>query len=280
MCLWTAVTEQLEPIQHNNIEDHIFELYSERQLQNNLGYVDRTANEITVTLPKNKIDLNITQSLTQLANQKSNASSTGFICWQSSIFFIDWLISPECPFQLSKTFTILELGSGSAGICASVLLSKVQHFIATDQKHVLKLLRQNIENNVSNFTSQSSFKTSGGNPHKLIDVVEFDWENIEMGKFNIQSLNMQKEHPDIIIACDTIYNEYLIPHFVQSLNALMAGNQQTVALVAIQLRDLITFEVFVTEVVQSGKLLLYNVPDHFLSDDLKNGYVVYCILKN
>ncbi len=80
MCLWTAVTEQLEPIQHNNIEDHIFELYSERQLQNNLGYVDRTANKITVTLPKNKIDLNITQSLTQLANQKSNASSTGFIC--------------------------------------------------------------------------------------------------------------------------------------------------------------------------------------------------------
>lgn len=71
MCLWTAVTEQLEPIQHNNIEDHIFELYSERQLQNNLGYVDRTANKITVTLPKNKIDLNITQSLTQLANQKA-----------------------------------------------------------------------------------------------------------------------------------------------------------------------------------------------------------------
>ena len=69
MCLWTAVTEQLEPI-HTTLKI-IFELYSERQLQNNLGYVDRTANKITVTLPKNKIDLNITQSLTQLANQKA-----------------------------------------------------------------------------------------------------------------------------------------------------------------------------------------------------------------
>lgn len=70
MCHWATVIKQLELIQHDNIEDHIFELYSERQLQNNLGYVDRTANEITVTLPRNKIDLNITQSLTLLANQK------------------------------------------------------------------------------------------------------------------------------------------------------------------------------------------------------------------
>lgn len=280
MCHWATVIKQLELIQHDNIEDHIFELYSERQLQNNLGYVDRTANEITVTLPRNKIDLNITQSLTLLANQKSNPSSTGYICWKSSIHFTDWLISSECPFKLSKKFTILELGSGTAAVCASVLLSKVQHFIATDQKHVLKLLRQNIENNVSSFTNSIISKNRGGKHHQVIDVIEFDWENIDMGKLNIQSLNLQKQYPDVIIACDTIYNEYLISHFIKSLNTLMADSQKTVALVAIQLRDPITFEVFVTEVVQDRNLSLYNVPDHLLSDDLKNGYVVYCILKS
>lgn len=61
--------------------------------------------------------------------------------------------------QIIEKFTILELGSGTAAVCASVLLSKVQHFIATDQKHVLKLLRQNIENNVSSFTNSIISKT-------------------------------------------------------------------------------------------------------------------------
>ncbi|KAL6452604.1 RKM5 Ribosomal lysine N-methyltransferase 5 [Candida maltosa Xu316] len=263
MSNWSGLIRQLELVDEDSIDDHVFELYSERQLQNNLGYFDRSKNTISITLPHSQIDLTITQSLTQLSNQSSNSSSTGFICWQSSIFFTDWLLSSSnCPIKLNPELTVLELGSGVAGIVPTILSSKSKHVIATDQKHILKLLKSNIEENT--YASMTTTTKS------RIDVIEFDWEDVDSGIIGVET-------PDVVIACDTIYNEYLIPYFINSLRNLLGD--QSIAFVCVQLRDSITMEKFVTDVVNDEMLILYTVPSSLLNEELRNGYVVYCIVK-
>lgn len=254
---------QCEILDVHNVEEHIFELYSERQLENKLGYHDRSSNKIEIILPNSQYGFEISQSLSGLSDQKSNSSSTGFVCWDASIHVADWLLaSRDCPNKLSKDLTVLELGSGVGGIIASAIQDKVGRYIATDQKHILKLLEENILNN-----------TSKQNYH----VVEFDWENIEYGLQNLDDLGVSNEAIDLIVACDTIYNEYLIPHFINALKSTMSHH--SVAIVCLQLRDSITFEEFVNTVVDDDELRAYNIPSDLLNDELTGGFVVYAFSK-
>ncbi|RCK67610.1 Ribosomal lysine N-methyltransferase 5 [Candida viswanathii] len=254
---------QCEVIDEENVEEHIFELYSERELQNNLGYHDRTANKITIELPHSHQDFSISQSLSRLSDHKVNSSTTGFVCWDASIYFADWLLaSPVCPVTLSKDFTVLELGSGVGGIVACALQDKVGRYVATDQKHLLELLEENIVNNT---------------PRKNYDVVEFDWEDIECGLEALKELGVDGESVDVVVACDTIYNEYLIPYFLNAMKSVMSGS--TVAIVCLQLRDSITFEHFVHTIIGDEELELSNVPGRLLSAELNNGFVVYALTK-
>lgn len=82
---------------------------------------------------------------------------------------------------------------------------------------------------------------------------------------------------DVILACDTIYNEYLIGPFINTLKKLLHANAY--ALVAIQLRDAVTIERFVTELVQSEGLSAYVVPPNLLTRGLKLGYQIYYVTK-
>lgn len=260
VCSWIS---QCETICENNVEEHIFELYSERQLQNKLGYHDRSSNKIMIDLPNSNCGFEITQSLSRLSDQKSNSSSTGFVCWDASIHIADWfLTSLECPIKLSNELTVLELGSGVGGIVACAIQDKVGKYIATDQKHILKLLQENIHNN----TTKQNY-----------NIVEFDWENVELGLHNLNELGVTNESIDLVVACDTIYNEYLIPYFISALKCTMSHH--SVALVCLQMRDSITFEEFVNTVVEDKELHVYNIPTSLLNNELSKGFVVYAFRK-
>lgn len=274
--------DQLLNIDIDTLHDHIFRLYvehkpSERQ---HLGYVDKSTETLDVTLPRANIDLTISQSLTSLSG---SASSTGFVCWQSSVNFADWLLTdPLCPFrEMFLPFSsVLELGAGVGGVLASVLGPRVGRYVATDQKHVLKLLKANFAANVvsQRYQTSTSTKSHGGPKQRTdetwstIDFLEFDWEHVDAGSHAY--LQLAGSRPDVILATDTIYNQYLVPYFVASLNEMMDNN--TTAIVTIQLRDEDVTECFLQTVLDEG-LQLYVVPDNMLDATLLEGFMVYCI---
>lgn len=298
----------LEKLSQENLDEYIFTLYSENAPQSRLGYVNKNADLVTITLPESHIDLHIQQSISQLSSTKETTSTTGFVCWSSSVQFSDWILSgnSSSPIKLSKSDTVLELGSGVGGICAATLSGKVGHYVATDQKHVLKLLSSNLANNLDGFESSTmnsdlptTLKKSSHinatantetNKHEIrnktkrndkyknsrIDVVEFDWEDLELGLDRLGHTN--HDEINIIIACDTIYNEYLITPFINAIKALLT-QEHTIALITVQLRDAITMETFVTRLVNDTSLVISVFKRHLLSKDLKNGFEVYHITR-
>lgn len=263
-----------------DVEDHIFELYTNRPPpeDQNLGYVDRSKEVLHISVAD--FDLTIKQSLSSLSSSKE-ASSTGFVFWKSTARMVEWILNEKSPFYSTlhnkNDLVVVELGAGIAGVCASILGPKVGKYVATDQKHILKLLKYNIEENT----------------RSDIDVVEYDWEYLEHGlnqyynlfdrdekridkkKKRVEKVR-QSNKPDLIIACDTIYNEYLIPHFIAAFAQLM--DDSTGVLVTLQLRESDVMEAFVTEVIRS-ELNIYCIPEDLLSEQLVNGFVVYYITR-
>ncbi|KAK6458698.1 putative cytosine deaminase FCY1 [Scheffersomyces xylosifermentans] len=299
---------QFEAIGEDAVEEHIFELYSTRRPldRQHLGYVDKSREMLNVSFPSLQVYLNIRQSLTSLSSS-TETSSTGFVIWQSSLLFVEWVAGdPNCPFysifNSKSNITVLELGSGVSAICATILGPRVGRYVATDQKHILRLLMDNFVNNIDSDRWESSTipkedinstKLGKKGPNKKkkvseaykpgsnskIDFIEYDWEYMDQGNYNYKELFQAEESsqaPDIILASDTIYNEYLIPYFIEALGSLLT--EKSVALVVLQLRDSITHEEFVAQLVQSG-LKLFSIPETKLSDKLKRGFVVYYITK-
>ena len=263
------------------VDDHIFELFTYHTPPENqdLGYVDRRSESIDITLHRSNIDLSISQSLTELSSTKET-SSTGFVCWKSAVYFTDWLLSDErCPFYLifrnKSSLKVLELGTGVAGICVSLLGPLVGTYTATDQKHILKLLKQNFETNAGTqkYTSTTLKRppTKHTNPPR-IEFIEFDWEDLDNAMYNCETLGL--DPPDLVIACDTIYNDYLIPHFISAFTILL--RQGTGILITLQLRQPDTLESFVRQVVDAS-LNMYYIPYDMLSEELTAGFVVYYI---
>lgn len=275
-------------IDQDDLYDHLFHLYVEHKPseKQHLGYVDKSSDLLEVLLPKANLDLTIQQSLTSLSSG-TESSTTGFICWQGAVNFADWVLAdPRCPFydffHSRCPITILELGAGVGAVLASVFGPKVSNYVASDQKHVLKLMKTNFVNNVvsQRYHSTTSTRALEGGPKQkedeswsTINFIEFDWEHLDIGVANFRKIT-SKQYPDVILASDTIYNGHLIPHFVNTLKIMMS--KQTIALVTIQLRDEGVTEQFLQEIFDQG-LLLNAVPDQYLDEKLIEGFMVYCI---
>lgn len=274
----------LDEITLDIVSDHIFDLYTERYgSSKDLGYNDRSKDEITVTLKKSDIDINVKQSLSQLSSGKES-SSTGFVTWESSGRLCDWLLTDERgPFyhlfhDQKGSLDVMELGAGVGGVCVSVLAPLCKRYICTDQKHILKLLKLNIVNNSRNpfkSTSLSMDGTRKGNKHvPIVEVMEYDWEDYENGLWEYEQYCEVNNRPNLIIACDTIYNEYLIPHFINALKVLLTPENG--GLVTVHLRDDSVQESFLVECLQR-ELRVFSVPNELVSEELNDGFAVYYV---
>lgn len=258
---------------HHDLYDHLYDIYTSHKPREDqhLGYVDKSADTIHIALPLSHIDLSIQQLITALYS-KTQTSSTGFVCWQVALHFADWVLaSPQCPFRdRLSALTVLELGAGTSGLLAAVLGPQTRHYVASDQKHILKLLRANFAANVT--SERYTVGRAGKDSWSRIDFIEFDWEQPEYGKSEFERVS--DSFPDLILACDTVYNEYLLPHFVRAMKTMMGP--QTLAVVAIQLRDEAVTEAFL-ETLFAENLRVYVVGDQHLTDELIHGFAVYCI---
>lgn len=219
---------QLAPLNEDTLYEHIFERYVELErnsanLKQDLGIQSRTATTIEidiepppVVLEKKKrkkrqnerradaelYNVVVEQSLSDLNSSVSNNNSTtGYVLWSSTPFFIRWLLySDESkPFRFlcdavevtnnrslgdddddddneqnveipplysvrneNSRVGIIELGTGISPLMAVILSNHVDHYVCTDQRGILNKLKQNIKENVSQVTRRECISKSLG----------------------------------------------------------------------------------------------------------------------
>ncbi|OBA22509.1 hypothetical protein METBIDRAFT_39159 [Metschnikowia bicuspidata var. bicuspidata NRRL YB-4993] len=276
-------------ISHESLYEHVFAAHTEHRpcAHQHLGYVDKSADKINVCLPRAGVDLSVQQLLLSLSSG-TQLSSTGFICWQTALYFADWAVAfAPCPLAavLHKDSVVLELGAGVSAVLAAVVGPRVGHYVASDQAHLLKLMKQNFRANVvsQRYDSNTCAKDRDHAPRRLdaaakwsqIDFVALDWEGPGPGTRRFAELT-GRPHADVVVACDTIYNSYLIAPFLACMALAMC--EHTVAVVAMQLRDEAITEEFLERALQAG-LRVFQVRDEHLTPELIEGFAVYCFRK-
>ncbi|ODV63609.1 S-adenosylmethionine-dependent methyltransferase ASCRUDRAFT_26514, partial [Ascoidea rubescens DSM 1968] len=286
-----------------DVSDHVFELYSKNmeKRQNNLGFVSSNEKDLKdEILQKMEFSFEIKQSLTNLSSN-TDSSTTGYVMWQLTPFFLKWLLYSKHPFHdlifehyheyrrnNKKELVIVELGSGISGISATILLNFCDRYIATDQHNLLKLMRENIISNCHlnsiNFNSKTigHQKNNQSHNHVTIESIEFDWEEPLDGIYElneVMALEQETSYSSLIIACDTIYNEYLMEHFINAMAAIHRNNDERKvvdvgALVAMQLRDNCIVQMFLERLLEA-QFDVFHLPEELLSDELQNGFSIY-----
>ncbi|KAK6606314.1 hypothetical protein H4I96_04776 [Botrytis cinerea] len=216
-------------------EEEAFLLFSQTIPSQNLGFVDSKATEIDLTI--NGRDLTIYQSPTILSSNR-DGGTTGAgkstlppLDMENHPLFAKWISSPTNPLLQHQIITsdsiVLELGCGISGLIALTLSPLLQTYILTDQPYVLKFLSQNLSSNSSSSStttsksksrkskapSSTSTSTQQTSTNKIIPLT-LDWETDVVSP----SLTCSETTTsfDTIIACDCIYNDALIPPFVQT----------------------------------------------------------------
>jgi hypothetical protein len=205
---------------------------------------------------------------------------TPTVVWKVTPLFASWISSPKnflfTSTLLSPTSTILELGAGVSGIVALALGPKVAKYTTTDQAYVLKLLRQNIVENLDVVLPQKKSAKKSNKKQTQADeriaATELDWETSDTSHL---------APVDLVIACDCIYNEALIEPLNSTCAAICnlrkeeGAEKPTLCLIAQQLRSPNVFEAWLKSFHE--KFEVWQVPDKLLDEGLRegSGFVVH-----
>lgn len=175
------------------------------------------------------------------------------------------------------------------------LAPKLKKYIATDQDYVIRLLKQNINENSPNVQAKSNkrnVRKKGSQQAKeqapgRIETLELDWEIDSvsslpsvLGQGPVHSPN-GSNGVDLVIACDCIYNDALIEplnNTCTQICRLRSTDQQekpTLCLVAQQLRSPDVFEAWLRNFQQAFHV--WRLPDELLTAPLQenSGFVVH-----
>ncbi|KAJ9630449.1 Ribosomal protein lysine methyltransferase [Taxawa tesnikishii (nom. ined.)] len=228
-------------------------------------------------------DFTVVQSPTVL-NSARQGGTTGAVVWKVTPRFAEWIASANNVFFqhgiLSADATILELGSGIAGILPALVARLVGRFIATDQRYALKLLNENIQTNRITTTGKRSRKTKQIDPPQgNIEILSLDWETDDVHSL-LKSQDASRG-VDAIVACDCIYNYALIRPFTQTcidvckMRSEAEPESPTVCIIAQQLRQPDVFEEWLK--IFNKHFQVWRLPDSLLSADLQegSGFVVH-----
>lgn len=217
---------------------------------------------------------------------------------------------------LSSTSTVLELGCGVSALVGLATSPLVHRYILTDQPYVARFVEQNISQNAS--TLRSSKKSSSNTKRKAPGGTSRaggggggGGETSETGKLTFHPLDWELDTltptlciPNLVVACDCVYNDALIAPLVQTcvdackLQLLSssstssssikkeekvdddeAKNQDArpaICVVAQQLRAPEVFEAWLREFMGKG-FRVWRVPDSELPEGLRSssGFVVH-----
>ncbi|KAF2223880.1 putative methyltransferase-domain-containing protein [Elsinoe ampelina] len=259
--------------------EETFWLFSQNRHQHDLGMIDPTAAEITVTVAEK--DFTIKQSPGLLTSSRSGGT-TGAAVWRTTHLLAEWFASSDnALFQsglLDETSTLLELGSGVAGLLPLAIGQRIGRYFATDQAYALKLLQENIDVNRSTRRSKKAVDISSN-----IHLTSLDWENDDLSYF-LTSHGLSRG-VDMIIASDCVYNYHLVQPLVETCASVARARKSlerpTLCLVAQQLREPDVFDDWLTSFAQHFQT--YRLTDQTLGPQLNipAGYVVHVgILKD
>ncbi|KAK5699507.1 Ribosomal protein lysine methyltransferase [Elasticomyces elasticus] len=266
-----------------NSYEETFDLFTNATPLPSLGMVDPNATSIELTIAGR--DFTVTQS-PGLLHSKQKLGTTGAAVWQTSVKIAEWLASPKnVLFErgiLDSSSTVLELGSGTSGIIASTLALLVGRVVATDQQHLLKNLRANLDANASPIVKSNGRKAGkvAQDSSHPVTTLALDWEEDDIPK-HLASHGLGSG-VDLVLACDCVYNYALIEPFVQACaDTCSLRNRKTdesashgepcttICLVAQQLRSSDVFEQWLEAFIR--KFRVWRVPDEMLTPSLKEG---------
>ncbi|KAF2035217.1 hypothetical protein EK21DRAFT_54734 [Setomelanomma holmii] len=262
-------------------EEEAFVVFSQAIPSQSLGFIDPKASTLEINVGGH--DLTIHQSRGLLESTRKEGT-TGAVVWKVTPLFATWISSPNnfltTTSLLTPTSTVVELGAGVSGIVALALGPQVSLYTTTDQTYVLKLLRQNIAENLNTVFPQSrKGKAKQSDYGNRIKCEALDWETDSVSNL---------DPVDLVIACDCIYNESLIEPLNSTAAAICrlrasgsSGNSSsseakpTLCLIAQQLRSPDVFEAWLKSFCE--KFTVWQVPDSLLDAGLRegSGFVVH-----
>jgi hypothetical protein len=266
--------------------EETFLVFSQDIPSDNLGFTDSTAFSIDVTIGSH--DFTINQS-PGLLRSNAEAGTTGAVLWKVTPLVAAWLINKGNIFWkesiLTDAATVLELGCGISGLIGLSMAPFLSKYILTDQHYVMKTLRHNVAaNQPSSVIARPRQKAVAYvTLDSSLEISTLDWEtdsaiNVHNALGSHQSVNM-------LVACDCIYNDFLVKPFVQMCLDICAlcppapSQTPTVVLIAQQLRS---DEVFLEwlRTMMNG-FYVWRIPDERLSKELQSGsgYVLHLALK-
>ena len=265
--------------------EETFLLFSQPISSQNLGFVDAKATSIEITVSGK--DLIVAQSPGLLSSIR-NAGTTGAVVWKITPLIAEWISSVSnilfTTGILNGASNVLELGCGVSGILPVMVAPKVGNYIATDQEYVFKLLKQNVtaNNQSPNVTTKkkshgkASSNQESGTMINNIKIIALDWETTcvsnLMSLLNPASSQTGCIAVSVILACDCIYNEYLIQPFVRTCTEicrLAPPDEPTLCVVAQQLRSDSVFEAWLGAFCEDFHA--WKVSDELLTKGLRDG---------
>ena len=251
----------------------IFSLFTQIIPSQNLGFVDPTATSVQVDIDGHDYELIQSPGLLSAARK---GGTTGAVLWKVSPAVARWLLSKANVLWstgvLHLEANVVEFGCGITGIIGLSLHAMVGTYVLTDQEYVLKRLQANIDTNIRT-ASRAKHNQRG-----KLKIVALDWEADSAS--NLPSIIGNDAVIELVIACDCIYNDFLIQPFVESCVDVckLSKGGRTVVLIAQQLRsDHVLSEWLRTSMKYFD---VWRVQDDQLSVELASGsgYVVHLLL--
>ncbi|KKY24121.1 putative diaminohydroxyphosphoribosylamino-pyrimidine deaminase [Phaeomoniella chlamydospora] len=250
-----------------------FELFSQQIPSSNLGFVDSKATAMDLDIGKKSFSVN--QSPGLLHSQRSGGT-TGAVLWKVTPLIAQWLSDKTSVFWKAGALTseaiVAELGCGISGLIGLAVHQDVRHYILTDQAYVFQTLRQNIiANTKQEGTGRKKIPSAASDN---LHLLPFDWEADSAE--NLKRVAGSKGI-DLLIACDCIYNDFLVIPFVQACRDVCqlrrssdhVHDQSTLILVAQQQRSDEVFELWLKEMMKYFQV--WRLQDDILPDSLKSG---------
>lgn len=221
----------------SDVDEEIFLLYTLNAKafhDGGLGYVNHSTDRIFVSIDgstwtSSLSDRNLSglivpiyQDTTSLRSAKGN---TGSVLWRSTVeLAIRFREGVLFDLEQLKEARVLELGAGT-GALPALLGGLSQRWLATDLDELTPLIRKNV----------------AGTPE--VKVAALDWFDFSNPPSAHTALIRKKEvldqlegAPDVIVACDCIYNPGLLDALIATLNVFTERNK-TVVLVSCEMRS-------------------------------------------
>lgn len=275
----------LRSVSPSHCQLETYDLFSRDLPQNNLGMINDKSTRLNIEVAGDVYEIRQSPGLLTSSNSEG---TTGAALWKISPLIAEWLADTDnflwSSGILHAQATIVELGCGITGLIGCVIGKRVLSYLLTDQRSVLKLLRENVNANAPSLSKSkpkgraSKLQTSVQNSTSNIHVLELNWETD-----NVDQLHevISPDQPiDVVIVCDCVFNDFLLEPLVNMCEkiCLRSTERQTLLLIAQQLRSDQVFSAFLEILLRRFRVWRFSNPclSKALQDD--SGFAVHAAI--